>query len=80
MVNNISFIHQSFQFWTKRVIILIVYSMYIHGVFDMYTPCIWLKYNVYMAQIHGVYDAYTNGYTLLSVVKQQKGLSHDSPY
>lgn len=33
-----------------------------------------------MAQIHGVYDAYTNGYTLLSVVKQQKGLSHDSPY
>ena len=33
-----------------------------------------------MAQIQGVYGAYTNGYTLSSVVKQQKGLSHDSPY
>lgn len=51
MVNNISFIHQSFQFWTKRVIIFIVYSMYIHGVFDMYTPCIWPKYKVYMVHI-----------------------------
>ena len=33
-----------------------------------------------MAQIQGVYDAYTNGYTLFGIVKQQKGLSHDSPY
>ncbi len=51
MVNNISFIHQSFQFWTKRVIILIVYSMYIHDVFDMYTTCIWPKYTLYMMHI-----------------------------